>query len=136
MNLKKLKTQLIEHEGMRLKPYRCPAGKLTIGCGRNLEEKGISETEANFMLENDIWESIEAVRRVIPDLGFLGDARQHALIDMCFNLGSSGFGRFKRMIAAVNAGDFDRAADEMVKSQWYEQVGNRAVRLVEMMREG
>ena len=43
MNIKKIKDQLIQHEGLKLKPYQCPAGRLTIGVGRNLEDKGITE---------------------------------------------------------------------------------------------
>jgi lysozyme len=53
MNHKKLADQLIKHEGLRLKPYHCPAGKHTIGVGRNLEDKGITEKEAVILLEND-----------------------------------------------------------------------------------
>ena len=51
--MQKITDQLIRHEGLRLTPYRCPAGRLTIGVGRNLEEKGISEQEAMVLLEND-----------------------------------------------------------------------------------
>ena len=50
---KKIADQLIRHEGLRLKPYHCPAGKLTIGVGRNLEDKGITEKEAILLLEYD-----------------------------------------------------------------------------------
>jgi len=56
---KKLTDQLIKHEGLRLKPYHCPAGKLTIGVGRNLEDKGITEEEAVMLLENDIQECLK-----------------------------------------------------------------------------
>ncbi len=42
------------NEGMRLKPYRCSAGKLTIGYGRNLDDRGISAHEANDLFENDL----------------------------------------------------------------------------------
>jgi len=49
----KLIRQLREHEGLRLPPYHCPAGKLTIGIGRNLGDKGITEKEAVMLLEND-----------------------------------------------------------------------------------
>ena len=49
-----LKDQLIKHEGLRKKVYTCPAGKLTIGVGRNLEDRGITEEEALLMLDNDI----------------------------------------------------------------------------------
>ena len=52
--LERIKEQLVRHEGLRLKPYRCTAGKLTIGIGRNLDDCGISKTEAYVLLENDI----------------------------------------------------------------------------------
>jgi len=53
MNIKKIADQITTHEGLRLKPYHCPAGKLTIGIGRNLEDKGITEKEALMLLENE-----------------------------------------------------------------------------------
>ena len=51
--LNRIKAQLVRHEGMRLKPYRCTAGKLTIGIGRNLDDRGISQKEAYVLLEYD-----------------------------------------------------------------------------------
>ena len=61
---KKLANQLIKHEGLRLTPYRCPAGRLTIGIGRNLEDKGITEKEAVMLLKNDIQECIENLKTI------------------------------------------------------------------------
>ena len=52
--MNRIKAQLVRHEGLRLKPYRCTAGKLTIGIGRNLDDRGISLKEAYAMLERDI----------------------------------------------------------------------------------
>jgi lysozyme len=52
--MNRIKAQLVRYEGLRLKPYRCTAGKLTIGIGRNLDDCGISQTEAYVLLENDI----------------------------------------------------------------------------------
>ncbi len=52
--MNRIKAQLIRHKGLKLKPYRCTAGKLTIGVGRNLDDCGISQTEAYVLLENDI----------------------------------------------------------------------------------
>lgn len=135
MWLKTIEEQLILHEGLRLKPYKCPAGYLTIGVGRNLETKGISREEALFLLRNDIKE-IERALSKYDWYTKLDPIRQKVLIDMCFNLGLAGLLQFKRMIAALAAGDYKRAADEMVDSAWYHQVGTRARRLVEMMRTG
>ena len=55
---------------------------------------------------------------------------------MAFNLGVGGLFKFRRMITALERGDFDAAANEMVDSAWYWQVGRRAQRLTKMMRTG
>ena len=129
--------QLIEHEGLKLKPYRCPAGKLTIGVGRNLEERGISEEEALFLLDNDISECIEDLQKIFAG-GFetLPEGVLRVLIDMRFNLGATGFRGFKKMISAVKKADFIQATLEMQDSKWFRQVGNRGKTLVEMMKKG
>ncbi len=137
--LKKVVTeQLIEHEGLKLKPYHCPAGKLTIGFGRNLEERGISEDEALYLLNNDISECIKDLQKIFADAeGFatLPENVQRVLIDMRFNLGASGFRGFKKMIKAVEDKNFTQAALEMQNSKWFDQVGNRGKKLLEMMTE-
>lgn len=136
MQIDTLKAQLIQHEGLRLKPYRCPSGRLTIGVGRNLDDRGISKQEAMDMLDRDIKEFYAALVRLIPCFSSLSEVRQHVLIDMCFTLGVVGLMGFDDMIIALNNGDFSRAADEMVNSKWYRQLGNRPKTLVEMMRNG
>lgn len=127
------KELIISHEGLKLKPYKCTAGKLTIGVGRNIEDVGISFDEAMFMLDNDIKACIKDMVKLFPGWYQLSENQQTVLINMRFNLGLSRFRKFKKMIIAINAKDFDRAAREMMNSLWYrKQVGNRAVELVEM----
>lgn len=127
-----LEEQLIEHEGLRLRPYRCPAGKLTIGVGRNLDDAGISEAEARQLLQHDI----AACRADLETFAWwarLTSRQQDALIDMRFNLGPRGFRKFGRMLAALAAGDDQAAAREMRASRWASQVGARARRLAAMV---
>ena len=130
-----IEDQLILHEGMRLRPYRCTAGRLTIGVGRNLDDKGITEDEAMYLLAGDI-EEVIARLEVHSWYAVLGPVRRKVLIDMCFNLGVAGLMGFRRMIEALERGDYERAADEMVYSRWYRQVGERGRRLERMMRTG
>ena len=136
MNLKTLIAQLTSHEGIRLEPYRCPAGYLTIGVGRNLETVGISEWEARIMLYDDIARAADACRDLFPNFETLSDTRQHVLIDMCFNLGKAGLAQFIKMREAVLAGQWKRAASEMKNSKWADQVKSRAVTLANMMIKG
>ena len=131
---KKLADQLIKHEGLRLKPYHCPAGKLTIGIGRNLEDKGITEKEAVMLLENDIQECLQDLETLFHAFDQLPESVQRVLVDMRFNLGPNRFRHFKKMIAAVKNQDFIQAAAEMKDSRWYAQVGQRARTLVDMMQ--
>lgn len=133
MELSPLVKQLIEHEGLRLKPYRCSAGKLTIGIGRNLDDRGITEKEAMLLLRNDILECVKDLRTIFPRFERIAETRRNVLIDMRFNLGPKRFRGFKKMIAAVKARDFEEAARQMADSQWYWQVGDRAKTLIEMM---
>jgi len=125
-----------KHEGLKLKPYICLAGKLTIGYGRNLEDKGISGKEAHYMALNDIMECIGDLIRIFPEWGNFSVNRQAALIDMVYNLGAAGFARFRNTIAFILERDWDQAAGEMLRSQWAKQVGNRAIELSKMVREG
>jgi lysozyme len=136
VNHQPLWEQLIRHEGLRLKPYRCSAGKLTIGIGRNIEDVGITEEEALVLLGNDISRVITELDRNIPTFSGLDEIRKRVLVDMCFNLGISRLMKFRRMLAALEAFDYAQAAVEMMDSRWAHQVGNRAKRLKHMMKTG
>lgn len=135
--MNRIKAQLVRHEGLRLKPYRCTAGKLTIGIGRNLDDRGISQREAYVLLENDIQNCEKQLLDEIPEIyNGLDDVRKSVLLNMCFNLGIKGLLEFKNTLAFIAAGDWERAANGMSASKWAKQVGKRAIELSEMMRKG
>lgn len=136
MNKEQLIQQIQRHEGLRLKPYKCSADKLTIGYGRNLEAKGISKSEANMMLANDVHECIDQVLEHIKFFDKLNDARQNALVNMCFNLGIYGLLGFKKFLTELEREDFEDASIEMLDSKWAIQVGKRATELSEQIRTG
>jgi lysozyme len=135
--LQKIKKQLLRHEGLKIKPYRCSAGKLTIGVGRNLEDRGITQKEAFILLENDIQRCESELLAEIPEIySRLNESRKSVLLNMCFNLGITGLLGFKNTLAFIGAGDFERAANGMLASRWAKQVGRRAIELSELMRKG
>ena len=131
----KLIVQLIRHEGIRLEPYLDSVGKWTIGVGRNLTDKGISDDEARFLLENDLDECISDCQS-FPWFAGLDGVRQRVVVDLRFNLGGAGLRRFKRTLAYVASGDFELAAAALLDSKWSRQVKTRATRLAEMLRTG
>lgn len=124
-------------EGLRLTPYICTEGKLTIGYGRNLDSIGITEEEANAMLLTDLVRA-EADARVFVGAVWpeLSDVRQAVLINMSLNLGLTRLSKFIRFRASLQSQDWTAAAAEMLDSRWANQVGRRAMRLAEEMREG
>ena len=136
MNKELLIKQLQKHEGLRLKPYKCSAGKLTIGYGRNLEDRGIDKAEACMLLANDIHQCINQVQDRIPCFPKLNDVRQNVLINMAFNLGIAGLLKFRKFLSALERKDFEDASVEMLDSRWSRQVGIRATELSEQIRTG
>jgi len=135
MDVDKLKDQLILHEGLELKSYQCSAGFITLGVGRNVEELGITEDEARYLLDNDILRVCQELDNNLPWWRDLSEVRQRIFVDMVFNLGISRFLNFKNMIAAAESEDWDEAAAQMLDSKWADQVGQRAHRLAKSMIE-
>ena len=122
-------------EGFRPKPYRCTAGKLTIGYGRNIEDVGINEAEAEMLLCNDIEEATADLMDIFPGWFDYMWPKKEALVNMRFNLGPARFRKFKKMISAVKAEDWQEAAKQAKDSKWYNQVGDRAKRIVATLAE-
>lgn len=136
MNNDQLAKELIADEGLKLKPYYCTAGKLTIGVGRNLEDRGITPAEATHMLTNDIAAITQDLNRAIPWWTTLSENRQRVLANMAFNLGISRLLGFKNALTLMKIAKYEDAAKEMLDSNWARQVGPRAIRLAKMMRDG
>lgn len=125
-------------EGLRLKPYKCTAGKTTIGYGRNLDDVGISKSEADMLFERDFARAEADVRRLLKendiDCEHLIEQRFYVLTDMMFNLGYNRLSQFKKLLYALKNSRYDDAAKEMLSSLWAKQVGNRAITLSNLMK--
>lgn len=132
----KLKNLLADDEEYEQFPYVDTTGHITIGIGRNLSDRGISVSEALSLLDNDIIYFISRLNQYLSFFSDLSEPRQIAIINMCFNLGVNGFLAFKNMLEALEKGDYNTAADEMLKSKWADQVGHRAQYLSNIIRTG
>jgi lysozyme len=132
----KLIEQLKRHEGVKLKPYFDTVGKCTIGIGRNLDDIGITEKEAEMLLTNDIHEAIHQLTRRFTWTKELDEVRFAALINFTFNVGIGTVAEFKNAMALLKDGKYDMAADEFLNSKWAKQVGQRAIDVTEQIRTG
>jgi len=132
------------HEGCRLRPYVDTTGHYTIGWGHKMESvgssilaDGITQDEADHLLDVDIEIAKNALSRLpVMVLNNCNDMRRGVLTEMCFQLGYSGVLKFKRMLAAIEQGNFGLAAVEMIDSLWYDQTPSRVEEMAAIMRSG
>lgn len=146
-----LLNRFIREEGLKLQPYICPAGYLTIGIGHNLqtnpltaEEKkvcgdynqGITRNAAVMIFRNDIKKLDQQLYKYISFYGWLDDERQYALLDMAFNMGLVGLLQFRKMLYSMEIGDYRGAAKEVLNSKYAKDVPNRAKRMAKIIETG
>tara|TARA_R100001086_G_scaffold168135_1_gene91352 strand:+ start:1755 stop:2174 length:420 start_codon:yes stop_codon:yes gene_type:complete len=136
MDRNRLIDQLRIHEGVEKTVYNDSEGIPTIGVGRNLRDRGLSDDEIDYLLSNDIDIVVDELDKVMPWWKDLDEVRQRVLCDLVFNLGMPRFSGFKKSISYMKQQMWDQAADELLDSKWARQVGRRAQTLSEMMRTG
>lgn len=135
MDYERVAARIRKSEGLSYLPYKCPTGHLTIGYGHNLEH-GISIEAAELLLRQDIEIAVRQVKNAFIWWPKLTEARFYVLVDMTFNMGISRLCGFKKMLSAVEVGDYKTAAKEMLASKWAVQVGRRAAELSKIMKKG
>jgi len=144
------------HEGIVLNVYQDHLGIDTVGIGRNLEDRGITDGELSYINKtmDDIYDSglteeeayylcmndIAIVEKELlnskPIVNQLNDVRQMVLVDMAFNMGVPRLKLFKNMWLAIEKVNYPFACEEMIDSRWASQVGNRAMKLSLAMKNG
>lgn len=131
--------RLIErHEGRVPHAYQDSEGYWTIGVGHLIDQRkggGLPPHIIDYLLRYDL-ERVLAQARQLDVWDDLDEVRRAVIVDMIFNLGMNGFLGFRRMRAAMESGDYEEAAREMLDSKWARQVGRRALTLAGMMRTG
>ena len=124
---------LLRHEGIKLKPYRCSSGKLTIGVGRNLEDTGISEGEAFVMLNNDVNRVRRGLDKYLPWWRTQPDPVRIVLQNMAFQMGVEGLLEFTVTLGLLQRGRYADAPKAMLDSEWAKQTPKRAQELAALV---
>ena len=142
--VEQIKEDLIKHEGYKQEIYLCSEGIPTFGIGHAVKEHDIEyawpvgtpveKERIDNAFEEDFNTACEDCKVWFDDFANLPNQVKRVLVNMAFNLGQNRLGKFRKMIAAVNANDFSEAANQMVDSRWYNQVGNRSIELENWMR--
>mgnify|MGYP000743016945 CR=1 FL=1 len=144
MNKDQLRQELAEDEGCKYEIYLDHLALPTFGIGHLIKDydpeygqpvgTSVSEERVRQAFNLDVIVTLEDCDRLYPDMDELPEECQLIIANMMFNLGYPRLSKFKKMKAAVDARDWDEAANQMVDSKWYTQVPNRAKRLEGRMR--
>ena len=144
MNIEQLREQLEVDEGCVYEIYNDHLGYATFGIGHLVTESDpeqgqslgtpVSSDRVAEAFESDIQSVLRDCNILYSDFHNLPEEAQQVIANMMFNLGRPRLSKFAGMKRGVDARDWNQAADEMVDSNWYRQVTNRADRLVERVR--
>lgn len=134
MDTSKIRKMFERDEGLRLKPYKCTAGKTTIGFGRNLDDVGISESTAIALLEEDVSKAIKGCERIFGPLwDKWSENRRLGWVNLVFNIGYDGLLKFKNTLRAAQCEDWALVEAGLRQSLWFKQVGSRAERVIALI---
>lgn len=134
-----LRADLVRDEGWIPHAYLDSEGLITVGVGFMIDQKRggkLYDEEINFILDNRITRVSRDLNAALPQFRLYPEIVRRALLNMAYNLGISGLLKFKNMIAALDAGDYQTAATEALNSKWSRQVGQRSERIAALIREG
>jgi len=140
----KIKEDLIKHEGYKDEIYLCTADEPTFGIGHMIREEDpeygspigtkVSKERIDECFEQDCAIAWSDAEDIFGPLDQYPESVIRVVVNMAFNLGKPRLSQFKNMAQAVKNKDYVKAADEMVDSRWYNQVGNRSIELENWMR--
>lgn len=124
-------------EGWRDQAYRDSLGYLSIGYGFLIDERRRGRLPRNvgeYWLEVAARERWDALHAALPWLRYQPDDVQRALGNMAYQMGVEGVLGFKKMLAALEAGEREKAAKEAINSLWAAQTPERAARVAALIR--
>ena len=123
-----------KHEGYRAKVYKDTLGYDTIGYGFAIKDLELDEDICAIILRRKLESLIRTVNFKYGWFKSMPDEVQNVIIEMCYQLGVSGFGKFVKTIGYLQTFQFEKAADEMLDSRWAKQTPNRAKALSDIVR--
>lgn len=139
-----IKEDLVRHEGYVTEIYLCSENYPTFGIGHMVTENdmehtwpvGTPVTDERILqvFHDDCKVAIADAELLVNNLSDHPDFVSRVLVNMAFNIGRPRLSKFKKMLAAIEAKDYNLAAEEMMDSKWYHQVGRMSKELVEIMR--
>ena len=122
------------HEGFRDKVYKCSEGFDTIGYGFAIKDLILDQDIAEMILDRKLKALTENINNKFDWFNESPQKVQDVVSNMCYQIGLSGFSKFKKTIYYLETEQYEEAADEMLDSLWARQTPNRANELSNNIR--
>ena len=125
---------LKKHEGFRSTVYQCTEGYDTIGYGFAIKDLKIDEDIAELILMRKLADLQDKISHTFGWFHNAHEVIQDIVTNMCYQLGLSGFSKFKKTIYLLETEQYEEASIEMLDSLWAKQTPARARELSERIR--
>lgn len=132
--LKSIIKDIKKHEGFEPKVYKCTEGYDTIGYGFAIKDLVLDKDVADLILMKKLYKLLERILIAFPWFKDIDDTAKAVIVNMCYQLGLSGFSKFKKTIYLLETEQYEEASVEMLDSLWAKQTPNRAKELSETLR--
>ena len=126
--------QIKHHEGFRSTVYQCTEGYDTIGYGFAIKDLELTEEISEQILILKLAKLESKVRKKFDWYMYLPQEGKDVVVNMCYQLGLSGFSKFKKTIYLLETQQYEEASVEMLDSLWAKQTPRRAKELSEVIR--
>ena len=126
--------QIKKHEGFRSTVYQCTEGYDTIGYGFAIKDLFLDKDIAELILIRNLAVLVERIKKTFPWINDAPEEVQDVVANMCYQLGISGFSKFKKTIYLIETEQYEEASVEMLDSLWAKQTPSRAKELSEELR--
>ena len=123
-----------KHEGFRSTVYKCTEGYDTIGYGFAIKDLVLDEDVADLILMKKLHKLLERILIAFPWFKDVNDDAKSVVVNMCYQLGLSGFSKFKKTVYLLETEQYEEASIEMLDSLWAKQTPARARELSERIR--
>ena len=132
-DFKELIERLKVNEGFRSRIYQCTEGFDTIGYGFAIKDLELTEKEAEYLLANRVAQKHLMLSKQLDWYDDMPPEVQGVILEIVYQMGFSGFCKFKKAIAHMKNKNWKDASKEMLDSRWAKQTPNRAKRLSEIV---
>jgi len=122
------------HEGFRSRVYKCTEGYDTIGYGFAIKDLEIDEDIAEMILMRKLDDLMNRIQKTFVWWRSAEDEVKDVVVEMCYQLGLSGFSKFKKTIKYLETKQYGKASVEMLDSRWAKQTPNRAIELSNIIK--